>query len=135
MERPSAMKPEDLSIYIVDDDESVLRSVKRLMRSAGYRKVETYACAEDFLSGAVSKEPGLLILDLLLPGMSGIDLYHRLRKESRTIETVFVSALEKELDRARAECTEALAFIQKPFERGDLVEAVRSASGWSAPKA
>jgi FixJ family two-component response regulator len=135
MERPSAMKPEDLSIYIVDDDESVLRSVKRLIRSAGYRKVETYACAEDFLRGTVSKEHGLLILDLLLPGMSGIDLYHRLRKEGRTIETVFVSALEKELERARAECTEALAFIQKPFERGDLVEAVRSASGWSAPKA
>lgn len=129
------MKSEDLSIYIVDDDESVLRSVKRLMRSAGYRNVETFACAEDFLSGAAPKEPGLLILDLLLPGMGGIDLYRHLRKEGRVIQTVFVSALEKELDRARAECTGALAFIQKPFERGDLVAAVRSASGRSAPKA
>jgi FixJ family two-component response regulator len=129
------MKSEDLLVYIVDDDESVLRSIKRLIRSAGYRKVETYACAEDFLSGAVSKEPGLLILDLLLPGMSGIDLYNRLRQENRAIQTVFVSALEKELDRARTECSQALAFIQKPFERGDLVEVVRSASGWSASKA
>jgi FixJ family two-component response regulator len=127
--------PEDLSIFIVDDDQSVLRSVKRLMRSAGYRKVETFVCAEDFLSGAVLKEPGLLILDLLLPGMTGIDLYRHLRKEGRDIQTVFVSALEKELDRARAECTEALAFIQKPFQRGDLVAAVRSASGRSAPQA
>jgi DNA-binding response OmpR family regulator len=67
--------------------------------------------------------------------MSGIDLYHRLRKEVRTIQTVFVSALEKELDRARTECSQALAFIQKPFERGDLIAAVRSASGWSIPKA
>ena len=129
------MKPEDLTIFIVDDDESVLRSVKRLMRSAGYRKVETYASAEDFLSGAVSKEPGLLILDLLLPGMSGIDLYHRLRQEGRAIQTVFISALEKELDRARAECSQALAFIQKPFERGDLIAAVRSASGRPVPRA
>lgn len=123
------MTSEDLSVYIVDDDESVLRSVKRLIRSAGYRKVETYACAEDFLSGAVSKEPSLLILDLLLPGMSGIDLYHHLRQEGRAVQTVFVSALEKELDRARMECSQALAFIQKPFEKGDLIAAVRSASG------
>jgi DNA-binding response OmpR family regulator len=48
---------------------------------------------------------------------------------------VFVSALEKELDRARTECSEALAFIQKPFERGDLVAAVRSAYGRSVPTA
>jgi FixJ family two-component response regulator len=129
------MKSENLSVYIVDDDESVLRSVKRLMRSAGYRNVETFACAEDFLSGAVLKEPGLLILDLLLPGMGGIDLYHRIRKEGRAIQTVFVSALEKELDRAREECSEALAFIQKPFERGDLVAAVSSASGRPIPMA
>ena len=130
-----AIKREDLSIYIVDDDESVLRSVRRLMRSAGYGNVATFACAEDFLSGAVLKEPGLLILDLLLPRMGGIDLYRHLRKEGRDIQTVFVSALEKELERARTECTEALAFIQKPFEKGDLIAAVRSASGRSAPKA
>lgn len=129
------MKPEDLMIFIVDDDQSVLRSVKRLMQSAGYRNIETFASAEDFLSGALHKGPGLLILDLLLPGMGGIDLYRHLRNEGRAIHTVFVSALGRELDRARAECSEALAFIQKPFERGDLVAAVRSASGRSAPKA
>ena len=129
------MKPEDLTIFIVDDDESVLRSVKRLMRSAGYRNVETFVSAEDFLIDADLKEPGLMILDLLLPGINGIDLYHRLRNEGRAIQTVFVSALDKELDRARTECSQALAFIQKPFERGDLVEVVRSASGWSASKA
>lgn len=129
------MKSEDLTIFILDDDESVLRSVKRLMRSAGYRNVETFVSAEDFLSDADLKEPGLLILDLLLPEMGGIDLYHHLRKEGRTFQTVFVSALEKELDRARMECSQALAFIQKPFERGDLIAAVRSASGRLVPKA
>jgi FixJ family two-component response regulator len=127
------VKPEDLTIFIVDDDQSVLRSVKQLMRSVGYRNVETLECAEDFLSDGIFKEPGLLILYLLLPGMGGIDLYRHLRKEGRVIQKVFVSALEKELDRARAECTEALAFIQKPFERGDLVAAVRSASGRPIP--
>lgn len=129
------MNPKDLTIFIVDDDESVLRSVKRLMRAAGYRNVETFVCAEDFLGGASLNEPGLLILDLLLPGMGGIELYHRLAREGSNVQTVFVSALENELDWARAECTEALAFIQKPFERGDLIAAVRSASGRSTPKA
>ena len=129
------MKPEDLTIFIVDDDESVLRSVKRLMRSAGYRNVETFVSAEDFLIDADLKEPGLMILDLLLPGINGIDLYHRLRNEGRAIQTVFVSALDKELDRARTECSQALAFIQKPFERGDLIAAVRSASGRTVPGA
>ena len=129
------MKPEDLKIFIVDDDESVLRSVKRLMISAGYRNVETFVTAEDFLSGADLKEPGLLILDLMLPAMGGIDLYHHLIKEGRTVQAVFVSALEKELDRARTECSQALAFIQKPFERGDLIAAVRSASGRLVPEA
>ncbi len=122
------MNPEGLSIFIVDDDESVLRALKRLMRSAGYRNVETFASAEDFLSHADLKGPGLLILDLMLPGMSGIELYRRLKIENRPVRTVFVSAAEKELDRARAECGEALAFIPKPFERGVLVAAVRAAS-------
>jgi FixJ family two-component response regulator len=129
------VKPEDLTIFIVDDDESVLRSVKRLMRSAGYRNVETFVSAEDFLIDADLKEPGLMILDLLLPGINGIDLYHRLRNEGRAIQTVFVSALDKELDRARTECSQALAFIQKPFERGDLIAAVRSASGRQVSRA
>ncbi len=123
------MKPEHLSIFIVDDDESVLRSVKRLMRSAGYRNVETFVCAEDFLNGASFTEPGLLILDLLLPGMGGIELYHRLTREGRDVQTVFISALENELDRARAECGGAVAFLQKPFERGDIIAAVRLALG------
>jgi CheY-like chemotaxis protein len=82
-ERSSAVKPGDLTIFIVDDDQSVLRSVKRLMRSAGYRNIETFASAEEFLSGAVLKEPNLLILDLLWPGMGGIDLYRHLRNQGR----------------------------------------------------
>lgn len=128
------MRPKDLTIFIVDDDESVLRSVKRLMRSAGYRNVETFVCAEDFLGSASFNEPGLLILDLLLPGMGGIELYHRLAREGRSVQTVFISALENELDRARTQCVEALAFLQKPFERGDIVAAVRSAAGRRIPR-
>ena len=122
----SNVNVEDLNIFIVDDDESILRSVKRLMRSVGYSKTEVFDSAEDFLSRAHPESPCLLIVDLLLPGMGGIELCRHLRQAGHAVPTVFISALEKELERARTECPEGLAFLQKPFEQGDLVNAVRA---------
>jgi FixJ family two-component response regulator len=119
----------ELAIFIVDDDESVLRSLRRLLRSAGFRKVETFLSAEDFLRRAVPAKPCLLILDLLLPEMSGLDLYRRLQELGRPIETIFISAIDQEVDKARQAHPEAVAFLVKPFEQGDLLAAVRSISG------
>jgi two-component system, LuxR family, response regulator FixJ len=123
------MRPVDLTIFIVDDEESILRSVRRLLRSAGYTKIATFASAEDFLRDAVPANPCLLILDLLLPAMSGIELYRQLQKADHVVDTVFISALEGELERARREFPEAVAFLQKPFKKGALLAAVRLASG------
>jgi two-component system response regulator FixJ len=122
------MRHEDLTIFIVDDDESIPISVKRLLKSAGCIKIATYASAEDFLRDAVLQSPCLLILDLLLPEMSGIALHRHLRKVGLAIDTVLISALERELDKARTECSEAIAYLQKPFEKGNLVAAVRLVS-------
>ena len=97
------------------------------MRSAGYRRVEIFDSAEDFLRHAVLGPPFLLVLDLLLPGMSGIDLQRRLRESGQRPDTVFISADERELERARTMCPEGLAFLQKPLEEGSLLAAVRSA--------
>jgi FixJ family two-component response regulator len=97
------------------------------MRSAGYRRVEIFDSAEDFLRHAVLGPPFLLVLDLLLPGMSGIDLQRRLRESGQRPDTVFISANEGELERARTMCPEGLAFLQKPLEEGSLLAAVRSA--------
>ena len=117
----------DRAIFIIDDDSSILRSMRRLMRSAGYRKVETFNSAEDFLSNAGLRGPFLLVLDLLLPGMSGIDLHRHLRESGHAPDTVFISANEGELERAQTICPEGLAFLQKPLEEGSLLAAVRSA--------
>jgi len=119
--------PQDRTIFVIDDDPSILRSVRRLMRSAGYRKVEIFDSAEDFLRHAVLGPPFLLVLDLLLPGMSGIDLQRRLRESGHFPDTVFISANERELEQARTMCPEGLAFLQKPLEEGSLLAAVRSA--------
>jgi len=83
------MTPPGRSIFIIDDDPSIRRSVRRLMRSAGYREVETFDSAEDFLSHAALGGPLLLVLDLLLPGMSGIDLHRHLRESGHSPDTVF----------------------------------------------
>ena len=121
------MTPQYRTIFVIDDDPSILRSVRRLMRSAGYRRVEIFDSAEDFLRHAVLGGPFLLVLDLLLPGMSGIDLQRRLRESGQRPDTVFISANEGELERARTMCPEGLAFLQKPLEEGSLLAAVRSA--------
>ena len=123
------MKSENLKIFIVDNDDSLLRSIRRLMNSAGYPDVGTYGSAEDFLAGAVIVSPCLLILDLMLPGMDGISLYHHLKAKGYELSTVFISAHENELKRAKAECGDALAFLPKPFNGKDIFSAVRSAVG------
>ena len=123
------MKDKEVTIFIVDDDESILKSVRRLMRSAGYPKTETFVSAEDFLRDAHVGPSCMLILDLLLPGMGGIELFRHLRETGLAIDTVFISALESELDKARKECPEAIAFLQKPFDMGNLLTAVHSISG------
>lgn len=124
-----AVADKEMTIFIVDDDESILRSVRRLMRSAGYRNIETFASAEDFMRDARIVSPCMLILDLLLPGMGGIELFRHMRETGFAIDTVFISAIENELEKARKECPEAIAFLQKPFDMENLLTAVHSVSG------
>ena len=120
------MTSKSLKIFIVDDDDSLLRSIRRLMVSAGYRDVETYSSCEEFLASAKLKERCLLILDLKFPGMGGIDLCHHLRKSGGNVHIVFISAHDNELRRAKAECGEALAFLSKPFNGKDIFAAIKS---------
>ena len=122
------MKPADLAIYIVDDDSSVSGALMRLVRSAGFVKVGTFNSAEDFLKRAVLEGGSFLILDVLLPGKSGIELQQHIRSSGLSVPTVFISAQEHELERARKQCPEAMAFLLKPFEAGELLKVVRLVS-------
>src|SRR5215831_15620348 len=78
-------------ITIVDDDESVRNSLKMLFESAGF-EVDVFCSAEDFLSDGHLTESACLILDVKLPGMSGIDLQNRLRSSGYTTNVVFITA-------------------------------------------
>jgi len=117
--------PEEPAIFIIDDDPSVSNALKRLMKSAGFSHIEAFNSAEDFLKLADIESGSILILDIMLPGISGIDLGEFIRITGLDTSAVFISAHEKELDKARLNCPEALAYLMKPFGGDDLLGIVR----------
>lgn len=121
-----AVKKNDLAIFIVDDDDSLCRALARLLKSAGYRNVGTFSSAEDFMLSSSPEEQSLLVLDLQLPGMSGIDLLQALRESGRSIPVVLISAHDEELMRAKSLPYDRVAFLHKPFEEKDLLSVIGS---------
>jgi FixJ family two-component response regulator len=110
-------------VAIVDDDPSVLRSLERLMKSAGL-KVETFDSAEDFLQR--DSKTVCLVLDIGLPGMSGLDLQRRLAAQNPQVSVIFVSAHDEPEMRIQARAWGAIAFLRKPFDDKALLDAVNS---------
>src|SRR5215470_6254671 len=99
-------------VAIVDDDELFRRSVERLVRSAGFR-VEAFGSAEDFLERGDLDGTACAILDMKLPGISGLDLQQRLLTGPRPVPVVFVSAHAHAATRATALLAGAVAFLNK----------------------
>lgn len=120
--------PETLqTICIIEDDESVRRALRRLMRSVGFG-VEAFATAEEFLQAFAQTPPCCLILDVHLPGLSGLELQRRLRAEGRSVPVVVITAYADDKVRVQALQDGAIAFLQKPFEELSLLQAVFAAA-------
>jgi FixJ family two-component response regulator len=113
-------------VSIVDDDVSVRRSTRRLLRSAGFR-AEAFASAEEFLSSGLAKETDCLILDLRMPSMSGLQLQRQLADASNRIPIIFLSAHASADDERRALQAGAIQFLQKPASKDTLLLAIRNA--------
>ena len=111
-------------ITIVDDDESVRNSLKMLFESAEF-EVDVFATTEDFLSDGRLTESACLILDVRLPGISGIDLQNQLRADGDTTAVVFITAHPEEHIRQQAIDGGAIHFFSKPFSGAELLSAVR----------
>jgi len=111
---------------VVDDDDLMRSSTRRLLRSAGFR-VEAFASAEEFLGSGLAEETACLILDLRMPGMSGLQLQRRLAGEGRLIPIIFITAQENQESRMQAMREGAVDFLQKPFSEEALLKAVRNA--------
>jgi FixJ family two-component response regulator len=122
------MSMEKPIVFVVDDDESVCKALKRLMKSVGI-KVRTLASAEDFLNQGCHNVPGCLILDVRMPGINGLELQEKLVESSSTMPIIFISAHEDVSVREQGLRAGAVAFLQKPFEDKTLLDAVYSAFG------
>ena len=113
-------------VCVVDDDESIRDALRGLLRSVGYL-VETFISAEALLGAGALQRSDCLVLDVHLPGMSGLDLLGQLRDERRSIPTVLVSARVDHNQRARGSALGALAFFPKPFSETALLNVIRAA--------
>jgi FixJ family two-component response regulator len=113
-------------ILIVDDDESVREAIRGLMRSLGY-KVEAVASAQEFLSSRFFPRTSCLIVDMQMPGMTGLELYQRLSISGKRIPTILITAYPDDGVRERARSAGVLGYLSKPFEQDDLLACVHSA--------
>jgi FixJ family two-component response regulator len=117
-------------ISIVDDDISIRKSLDRLIRSAGL-KVLVFASAEEFLNSAQPRKADCLILDIQLPGMSGIELLHYLKTQKYKVPIIFITAHGSD-EHARSEAASdwTIAYLIKPFSGEELLDAVNTALKW-----
>lgn len=110
-------------VFVVDDDASVRRGLSRVIRSTGFA-VETFASAQEFLEHPRPDVPGCLVLDLELPGLSGLDLQQRMVIGDIQIPVVFISGYGDISTSVRAMKAGALEFLTKPFCDQDLLDAI-----------
>lgn len=111
------------TICVVDDDPSVCKALSRLIKSVGFR-VKTYGSAQGFLDDGHTEEADLLVIDIRMPGMNGLDLQNHLAATGHTIPIVFITAYENGMSKTKAMASGAVAFFQKPFDEKDLLGAI-----------
>src|SRR5215471_6840676 len=113
-------------VFVVEDDESVRRALGGLVRSAGLR-VQTFPSAQEFLAFSRPDVPSCLVLDVQLPGLSGLDLQEELAKADVQIPIIFLTGHGDIPMTVRAMKAGALEFLTKPFDDEDLLQAIQQA--------
>jgi FixJ family two-component response regulator len=113
-------------IVIIDDDVLVRQALGDCMESAGHA-VESFSSAEEYLASASARNAACLILDIQLPGMSGLELQDRLIEAACGVPIVFVTAQGTQANRDKAMGWGASGFLSKPFRREDLLKIVGEA--------
>jgi FixJ family two-component response regulator len=118
--------PVPATVFVIDDDGDVRASIQRLLKTVGLRG-EGFASAQEFLRQNMPEGPSCLILDIRLPGMSGLEVQRKLIDAGLSIPIIFISA-HADVDMAvRAMKLGAVEFLTKPFRPQELVDAVQQA--------
>ena len=114
-------------IDVVDDDESVRKALQRLLRASDL-DADTFASAQDFLASLPhAPPPDCLVLDLQMPGTSGLDLQRQLTRAGRQLPVVFITGHDAPGMQARCLAAGASAYLRKPLEAGTLLAAIEAA--------
>ncbi len=113
-------------ITVVDDDESVRESLPDLLTEFGF-EAQTFSSAEEFLASESLDETNCLVLDVAMPGMSGLDLQRELTLRDRPVPIVFITAHRDAAIRLRLIAQGAVECLFKPFEPNDLLQALKNA--------
>lgn len=120
------MSDAEAMVFVIDDDESIREALKSLIRSVGLT-VETFASAHDFLQSKRPDIPACLILDVRMPGLSGLDLQRDLSETNIHIPIIFITGHGDIPMSVRAMKAGAVEFLTKPFRDQDLLDAIQQA--------
>src|SRR4051812_30749293 len=120
------MLKQDVTVFVVDDNQSVREALDTLLRSAGYR-VESFASPEEFLARERTDESSCLLLDIELPGLSGLDLQEQLGRTHGDMPIIFITG-HGDVDRSvRAMKAGAVEFLTKPLQADALLAGIAGA--------
>ena len=120
------MQEDNPFIFVVDDDRSIRESLRNLLRSVGFN-VQTFASAQEFLTSQRPGAPSCLVLDVRLPGLSGLDLQQALARDEVQIPIIFITGHGDIPMTVRAMKAGAVEFLTKPVKSRDLLAAIRGA--------
>lgn len=113
-------------VYVVDDDLSVRKSLARLLRSVGF-DAEMFSCAQDFLACELPDRPSCLVLDIRMPGVTGLELQEKMVAADRSIPIIFITGFGNVPASVQAMKAGAFDFLEKPVEEITLLDAIDGA--------
>ncbi|HXN86826.1 MAG TPA: response regulator transcription factor [Candidatus Binataceae bacterium] len=120
------MKDAEAIVFVVDDDSSIREAIESLVKLVGLR-VETFGTAQEFLRAERPDLPGCVVLDVELPGLSGLDLQRELAAHEIKLPIIFITGYGDIPMSVRAMKAGALEFLTKPFRNQDLLDAIQQA--------
>lgn len=121
---PKPAQDNEATVFVIDDDAGVQAALRTLLRSVGLR-VNTFSSADEFLAGPMPDAPSCLVLDVRLPGGSGLDFQAKLANSSIQIPIIFITGHGDIPMTVRAMKAGAVEFLPKPFRDQDLLDAVQ----------
>lgn len=117
------MARKQCTVYVIDDDESIRKSFKRLFRSASLN-VETFSSPDEFLASPIEEDNACILLDIRMPGTTGFDLQQELSDAGIRLPVIVISASDDEETRDTARRLGATSFFRKPVDDQALLDAI-----------